>query len=169
MKSLREAERFKSAPRRVCTCKSRHRHSTARYTVVHTTGQNLSNLSLVSQGIAALANESSAIKNMASVHVILDSYAVHKHPKVRQWLDRHPRFAFHFTPTSCSWLNAVEGSSPSLPNRDCGVFRCVVDLQATINRFVAQTNNDPKPFTWAAPRQDHRRCQTRHQVLDSIH
>ena len=43
------------------------------------------------------------------VHVILDNYAVHKHPKVRQWLNRHPRFAFHFTPTSCSWLNAVEG------------------------------------------------------------
>jgi len=44
-----------------------------------------------------------------SVHVILDNYAAHKHPKVRQWLDRHPRFTFHFTPTSCSWLNAVEG------------------------------------------------------------
>ena len=43
------------------------------------------------------------------VHVILDNYAAHKHPKVRQWLDRHPRFTFHFTPTSCSWLNAVEG------------------------------------------------------------
>lgn len=44
-----------------------------------------------------------------SVHVILDIYAAHKHPKVRQWLDRHERFTFHFTPTSCSWLNAVEG------------------------------------------------------------
>ena len=40
--------------------------------------------------------------------MILDNYAAHKHPKVRQWLDRHPRFTFHFTPTSCSWLNAVE-------------------------------------------------------------
>ena len=43
------------------------------------------------------------------VHVILDNYAAHKHPKVRAWLDRHQRFTFHFTPTSCSWLNAVEG------------------------------------------------------------
>ena len=43
------------------------------------------------------------------VHVILDNYAAHKHPKVRQWLQRHERFTFHFTPTSCSWLNAVEG------------------------------------------------------------
>ena len=44
-----------------------------------------------------------------AVHVILDNYAAHKHAKVREWLDRHPRFTFHFTPTSCSWLNAVEG------------------------------------------------------------
>ena len=43
------------------------------------------------------------------VHVILDNYAAHKHPKVRAWLYRHERFVFHFTPTSCSWLNAVEG------------------------------------------------------------
>ena len=45
------------------------------------------------------------------VHLILDNYAAHKHPKVRAWLDRHERFVFHFTPTSCSWLNAVEGYS----------------------------------------------------------
>ena len=87
-----------------------------------------------------------------SVHVILDNYAAHKHPKVRQWLDRHPRFTFHFTPTSCSWLNAVEGFFAKLAKRRLkrGVFRCVVDLQATINRFVAETNHDPKPFTWTA-------------------
>src|SRR5499426_1863873 len=43
------------------------------------------------------------------VHVVLDNYATHKHPKVLEWLARHPRFVFHFTPTSASWLNAVEG------------------------------------------------------------
>jgi transposase len=43
-----------------------------------------------------------------AVHVILDNYTAHKHPKVRAWLDRHERFTFHFTPTSCPWLNAVE-------------------------------------------------------------
>src|SRR4051812_12262460 len=43
------------------------------------------------------------------VHVILDNYATHKHSKVRAWLKRHPRFSFHLTPTSSSWLNAVEG------------------------------------------------------------
>jgi hypothetical protein len=43
------------------------------------------------------------------IHVVLDNYATHKHAKVRAWLDRHPRFVFHYTPTSASWLNAVEG------------------------------------------------------------
>jgi len=81
------------------------------------------------------------------VHVILDNYAAHKHPKVRDWLDRHERFVFHFTPTSCSWLNAVEGFFAKLARRRLkrGVFRSVVDLQATINRFVAETNADPRP------------------------
>ena len=43
------------------------------------------------------------------IHAIVDNYATHKHPKVRAWLARHPRWTFHFTPTSASWLNAVEG------------------------------------------------------------
>ena len=47
-----------------------------------------------------------------TVHAILDNYAAHKHPAVRLWLARHPRWTFHFTPTSASWLNAVEASSP---------------------------------------------------------
>src|SRR5690349_14648609 len=107
-----------------------------------------------------------------AVHVILDNYAAHKHPKVRRWLDRHPRFTFHFTPTSCSWLNAVEGFFAKLAKRRLkrGVFRCVVDLQATINRFVAETNLDPKPFTWTAdPDKIIAAVRRGHQVLDSIH
>lgn len=106
------------------------------------------------------------------VHVILDNYAAHKHPKVRQWLTRHSRFIFHFTPTSCSWLNAVEGFFAKLSKRRLkrGVFRSVVDLQATINRFVAETNNDPKPFTWTAnPDKIIAAVRRGHQVLDSIH
>ena len=77
-----------------------------------------------------------------SVHLILDNYAAHKHPKVGQWLGRHPRFTFHFTPTSCSWLNAVEGFFATMSKRRLrrGVFRSVVDLQAAINRFVAEHN-----------------------------
>jgi transposase len=101
-----------------------------------------------------------------------DNYAAHKHPKVRQWLDRHPRFTFHFTPTSCSWLNAVEGFFAKLAKRrlNRGVFRCVVDLQAAINRFVAETNHDPKPFTWTAdPDKIIAAVRRGHQMLDSIH
>src|SRR5271163_3853204 len=106
------------------------------------------------------------------VHVILDNYAAHKHPNVRTWLDRHPRFVFHFTPTSCSWLNAVEGFFAKLSRRRLkrGVFHSVVDLQAAINRFVAETNTDPKPFTWTAnPDKLIAAVKRGHQVLDSIH
>jgi transposase len=106
------------------------------------------------------------------VHVILDNYAAHKHPKVRAWLARHERFIFHFTPTSCSWLNAVEGFFAKLSRRRLkrGVFRSVVDLQAAINRFLAETNNDPKPFTWTAePDRIIAAVRRGHQVLDSIH
>jgi transposase len=107
-----------------------------------------------------------------AVHVILDNYAAHKHPKVRQWLDRHPRFTFHFTPTSCSWLNAVEGFFAKLAKRRLkrGVFRSVVDLQAAINRFLAQHNQQPKPFTWTAdPDKIIAAVKRGHQALDSIH
>ena len=84
------------------------------------------------------------------VHVILDNYAAHKHPKVMRWLERHPRFVFHFTPTSASWLNAVEGFFAKLTKRRLrrGVFHSLVALQAAINRFVAETNAAPRPFRW---------------------
>lgn len=71
-----------------------------------------------------------------AVHIILDNYATHKQPKVRAWLARHPRWTFHFVPTSCSWLNAVEGFFAKVTRRRLknGVFHSVVDLQAAINR-----------------------------------
>ena len=106
------------------------------------------------------------------VRVSLDNDAAHKHPKVRQWFLRHKRFNFHFTPTSCSWLNAVEGFFAKLVKRrpKRRVFRCVVDLQAIINRFVSETNHDPKPFTWIAnPDKIIAAMRRGHQVLDSIH
>jgi transposase len=106
------------------------------------------------------------------VHVILDNYGAHKHPKVRLWLDRHPRFTFHFVPTSCSWLNAVEGFFAKLSKRRLkrGVFRSIVDLHAAINRFVEETNQMPKPFTWTAdPDKIIAAVRRGHQMLDSIH
>jgi transposase len=85
-----------------------------------------------------------------AVHVVLDNYATHKHPKVTAWLKRHQRFTFHFTPTSCSWANAVEGLFAKLTRQRLkrGVFTSIVDLQAAINRFIAETNDKPKPFVW---------------------
>jgi len=106
------------------------------------------------------------------VHVILDNYAAHKHPKVIAWLGRHPRFIFHFTPTSCSWLNAVETFFATLTKRRLkrGVFRSVVDLQAAINRYLDEANHDPKPFTWTAdPNKIIAAVNRGRQALDSIH
>ena len=73
-------------------------------------------------------------------------------PKGAQWLARHPRWTFHFTPTSASWLNAVEGFFAKLTRQRLkrGVFRSVVDLQFAINCFITDTNADPKPFVWTA-------------------
>ncbi len=87
------------------------------------------------------------------IHAVLDNYATHKHPKVRAWLARHPRWMFHFTPTSASWLNAVEGFFSILTRRRLrrGVFKGVVDLQAAINRYLKEHNADPKPFVWTKP------------------
>ncbi len=107
-----------------------------------------------------------------AVHIILDNYAVHKHPKVRSWLDRHKRFVFHFTPTSSSWLNAVEGFFAKLARRRLkrGVFHSLVDLQATINRFVVETNKNPKPFNWTAdPDKIIAAVNRGYQALDSNH
>ena len=84
------------------------------------------------------------------IHVILDNYAPHKHAKVRAWLARHRRWTFHFTPTSGSWLNAVEGFFSKLTRQRLkrGVFCSVVELQAAINRYLEEHNTDPKPFRW---------------------
>jgi transposase len=107
-----------------------------------------------------------------TVHAILDNYAAHKHPEVRKWLARHPRWTFHFTPTSASWLNAVEGFFATLSKRRLkrGVFRSVTDLQAAINRFLDDHNANSKPFQWVAdPDKIINAVKRGHQVLDSIH
>jgi transposase len=107
-----------------------------------------------------------------AVHVILDNYAAHKHPSVWRWLDRHARFTFHFTPTSCSWLNAVEGFFAKLAKRRLkrGVFRSLADLQAAINRFVVEHNRQPKRFKWTAnPGTIIAAVKRGHQTLESIH
>jgi transposase len=106
------------------------------------------------------------------IHAILDDHATHKHPKVRAWLARHPRWTFHFTPTSASWLNAVEGFFAKLTKRRLkrGVFGSLVELQAAINRFLAEPNADPKPFVWTAD-PDHiiEKVRRGNQALGAVH
>src|SRR6266487_7114710 len=106
------------------------------------------------------------------VHVILDNCAAHKHPKVMEWLARQPRFVFHFTPTSASWLNAVEGLFALLAKRRLkrGVFRSLKELTDAIHSFIADTNANPKPFIWTKdPGKIIAAVKRGHQVLDSIH
>jgi transposase len=90
------------------------------------------------------------------VHLICDNYATHKHPKVTAWLDNHPRFHMHFTPTSSSWLNLVERWFRELTDKALrrGVFHSVPDLIAKIEEYLAAHNADPKPFVWTATAED---------------
>ena len=84
------------------------------------------------------------------LHLIVDNYATHKHPKVKKWLERHPRFHIHFTPTSSSWLNLIERLFRDLSEKRLrrGVFRNVDELVQAITEYVAHHNENPKGFTW---------------------
>ena len=90
------------------------------------------------------------------VHVILDNYATHKHANVTAWLEKHPRFHLHFTPTSSSWLNLVERFFRNLTEKALrrGVFHSVPDLIDAIQAYLDTTNGDPRPFEWTATADD---------------
>jgi transposase len=90
------------------------------------------------------------------VHMIVDNYATHKHPKVQRWLRRHPRFHMHFTPTGCSWLNMVERFFRDLTENRLrrGAFHSVEDLIFAIFDYIDHHNQDPKPFIWTAKAAD---------------
>lgn len=90
------------------------------------------------------------------LHLIVDNYSTHKHEKVQRWLKRHPRFHFHFTPTSSSWLNMVERFFRDLTANRLrrGVFRDVPELVEAIESYVEKHNENPKPFIWTAKATD---------------
>jgi transposase len=90
------------------------------------------------------------------LHLIVDNYATHKHPDVLAWAARHPRFHFHFTPTSSSWLNMVERFFRDLTEDQLrrGVFTSVEQLQNSIFDYIQQHNSQPKPFIWTAKATD---------------
>lgn len=86
------------------------------------------------------------------MHLIVDNYATHKHPNVKAWLKRHPRFHLHFTPTSSSWLNLVERWFREITDKRIrrGVFKSVQELVAAITGYIQQHNADPQTFVWTA-------------------
>lgn len=90
------------------------------------------------------------------LHLIVDNYATHKHPKVQRWLTRHPRFHLHFTPTSSSWLNMVERFFRDLTQNRLrrGVFHDAEELITAIGEYIDKHNQSPKPFVWTAKASD---------------
>lgn len=86
------------------------------------------------------------------LHVVMDNYGTHKHPKVQSWFQRHPRFVPHFIPTSSSWLNLVERWFGELTGKRIrrGTFISVADLIAAIDEYLGAWNTNPKPFVWTA-------------------
>ena len=90
------------------------------------------------------------------LYLIVDNYATHKHPKVKSWLKRHPRFHVHFTPTSSSWLNLVERWLRDLTDKRIrrGAFKSVRHLVQAIMDYIEEHNKNPKTFSWTAKAQD---------------
>jgi len=87
-----------------------------------------------------------------ALHLVLDNYGTHKHPKVKEWLDEHRRFVLHFVPTSCSWLNLVERFFGLITTKRIrrGAFDSVTELEDAIKDFIRVHNAEPKPFKWTA-------------------
>ena len=112
-------------------CKQRHRHQ---------------------EFLSFLRHIDAAVPAKLDLHLIVDNYATHKHPKVRAWLARHPRFHLHYTPTYSSWLNQVERWFGLITQRAIrrGSFTSVSDLRRRIEQFVDHWNAHPQPFAWTA-------------------
>lgn len=102
-----------------------------------------------------------AVPEHLDIHLILDNYATHKTPAVKKWLQRHPRFTVHFTPTSASWLNLVESWFSLLSRRRLkrGVHKSTRALEKDIRAFLDVYNEDPTPFKWT---------KTADQILDDL-
>lgn len=106
-----------------------------------------------------------------TLHLIVDNYATHKHPKVKAWLKRHPRFRPHFTPTGASWLNMVERFFRDLTQNQLrrGAFHSLKDLLRTIQTYIENHNDQPKPIIWTAKATDIlEKVKRAHQTYDKL-
>lgn len=102
--------------------------------------------------LAFLQQVDGEVPDGQEIHLIIDNYATHKHPRVRRWLQQHPRFHLHFTPTSSSWLNLVERFFRDL-SQDVigpGSFRSVPELKRAIFNYLAERNEAPRRYQWRA-------------------
>ena len=97
-----------------------------------------------------------AVLKPRDVNLVLDNYATHKSPEVKAWLEKHPRFKLHFTPTSASWLNLVERFFAEITSKRIrrGSYTSVDDLETAIHDYLAKHNTKPKPFTWTKTAED---------------
>jgi len=105
------------------------------------------------------------------LHLIADNYSTHKHPKVKNWLKRHPRFHMHFIPTSSSWLNLVERWFREITDKRIrrGVFHNVPELIDAIMNYIAQHNENPRAFEWTAKAEDIlEKVRRAREVLDKM-
>lgn len=100
--------------------------------------------------LAFLRRIDRAVRKPRDIHLVLDNYATHKTPEIRAWLEKHPRFQLHFTPTSASWLNLVERFFAEITAKRIrrGSYSSVGDLEDAIYDYLLQHNAKPKPFTW---------------------
>lgn len=97
-----------------------------------------------------------AVRKPRDIHLVLDNYATHKTPEIRAWLEKHPRFKLHFTPTSASWLNLVERFFAEITAKRIrrGSYSSVGDLENAIYDYLSQHNAKPKPFVWSKSAED---------------
>jgi transposase len=112
-------------------CKARHRHQ---------------------EFLSFLRHVDKSVPASLDVHLVINNYATHKHPKVRVWLAQHPRYHVHYTPTYSSWLNQVERWFGLLTQRALkrNSFKTVTELTRKIDSFVEQYNAHSRPFVWTA-------------------
>src|SRR5436190_4128334 len=115
----------------IAQCKPRHRHQ---------------------EFLAFLRHIEANVPAQLDIHLVVDNYATHKHPKVRAWLARRPRWHIHFTPTYASWLNQVERFFALITQRAIrrGSFESTADLVKKIDRYIHTHNANSQPFVWTA-------------------
>ena len=106
--------------------------------------------------LAFLRRIDRAVLKSRAVHIVLDNYATHKTAEVMAWLEKHPRFKLHFTPTSASWMNLVERFFAEITTKRIrrGSYSSVDDLEEAIYDYLLRHNTKPKPFVWSKSAED---------------